>query len=57
MNEKNLIDLKKLSVLAITALLITGISGITTVAAAKHALAKLARRWTPLSQAIRERHC
>jgi hypothetical protein len=32
-----LIDLKKLSVLAITALLVTGISGITTAAAAKPA--------------------
>jgi len=37
LNEKNLIDLKKLSVLSITALLLTGISGITTASAAKHA--------------------
>jgi hypothetical protein len=37
LNEKNLIDLKKLSVLAITALLLTGISGITTAAGAKPA--------------------
>jgi len=37
LNEKNLIDVKKLSVLAITALLVTGISGITSAAAAKPA--------------------
>ncbi len=38
LNEKNLTDLKKLAVLAITALLLTGIAGITTAAAAKPAL-------------------